>query len=66
MKCVTCARERKLKLAKSDKFCTLRCMKSWMESNPGRKPEDAEPNDKNSEYIYMYMLICVNNNCTCT
>ncbi|XP_011405944.2 PREDICTED: uncharacterized protein LOC105313871 isoform X2 [Amphimedon queenslandica] len=45
MKCVVCTRERKIKLAKTDKFCTLRCMKAWLEQNPGKNPDTAEPGE---------------------
>ena len=48
MKCVMCTRQRKRNLAKSDKFCTLRCMTMWQESNPGKSPNDAVPMDNTS------------------
>ena len=41
MVCVQCGRERNLGVARTSKFCTQRCVISWLEANPGRAPKDA-------------------------
>jgi hypothetical protein len=42
MKCIVCNRGRKINLAKSDKFCSSRCLNMWVESNPGMNVDEAE------------------------
>lgn len=39
--CVQCGRERNIGVARSSKFCTQRCIISWLEANPGKTPRDA-------------------------
>lgn len=41
MKCVQCGRERKIGMARTDKFCTQRCIINWLEANPDKNVEDA-------------------------
>lgn len=41
MKCVQCGRERKIGMARTDKFCTQRCIINWLEANPEKSVEDA-------------------------
>ena len=42
IKCVMCGRERKLSMARSNKFCGGKCLKDWEAKNPGKSPEMAE------------------------
>ena len=39
MKCLFCGRQRKLAVARSEKFCTQRCIQQWSEAHPGEDPE---------------------------
>ena len=41
MKCVQCGRERKIGMARTEKFCTQRCIINWLEANPDKNVEDA-------------------------
>ena len=41
MKCVQCGRERKIGMARTEKFCTQRCIINWLEANPDKSVEDA-------------------------
>ena len=41
MKCVQCGRERKMNMARTDKFCTQRCIINWLEANPDKNWDDA-------------------------
>ena len=43
MKCCQCGRERKLTIARTDKFCTQRCLKLWEERHPSGDPDTAVP-----------------------
>lgn len=45
MICVQCGRERSAAVARSSKFCTQRCIISWMEANPDKTPKDAMGDD---------------------
>ena len=45
MTCVLCHKVRKLNLAKSSKFCRLRCLEMWSELHPNVDPNQAEPMD---------------------
>ncbi len=45
MVCMQCGRERVLGVARTSKFCTQRCIISWMEANPGKTPKDAVGED---------------------
>ena len=42
MKCLVCGRQRKLSVARSDKFCSRRCIQQWSEAHPGEEPEGSE------------------------
>ena len=44
MKCVECGRERKIGMARTEKFCTQRCIINWLEANPDKNVEDAMGN----------------------
>jgi hypothetical protein len=41
MKCVQCGRERKIGMARTDKFCTQRCIINWLEAHPEKSVDDA-------------------------
>ena len=41
MKCLQCNRERKVSVARTDKFCTQRCITLWKDANPGKDPDQA-------------------------
>ena len=41
MKCVQCGRERKVGMARTDKFCTQRCIINWLEAHPEKSVDDA-------------------------
>ena len=41
MKCVQCGRERKVGMARTEKFCTQRCIINWLEAHPDKNVEDA-------------------------
>lgn len=41
MKCVQCGRERKVGMARTDKFCTQRCIINWLEAHPEKNVDDA-------------------------
>ena len=41
MKCVQCGRERKVGMARTEQFCTQRCIIHWLEANPDKNYEDA-------------------------
>lgn len=41
MKCVQCGRERKIGMARTEKFCTQRCIINWLEAHPDKGVEDA-------------------------
>lgn len=40
MKCIHCGRERKIGMARTEKFCTQRCIVNWLELNPNKSVED--------------------------
>ena len=41
MKCMQCDRERKVGMARTDKFCTQRCIINWLEAHPEKSVDDA-------------------------
>ena len=41
MKCEYCNRERFLSVARTERFCTQRCVVNWLEDNPDKTPKDA-------------------------
>ncbi len=41
MKCEHCNRERFLSVARTERFCTQRCVVNWLEDNPDKTPKDA-------------------------
>lgn len=45
MKCVQCGRERKAAMARTNKFCTQRCIINWLDLNPDKTLDDAMGND---------------------
>lgn len=45
MTCVLCHKERKFSMAKSSKFCRLRCLEMWSGLHPNEDPDNAEPMD---------------------
>ena len=45
MKCLFCGRQRKQAMARSEKFCTQRCIQQWSEAHPGEDLKTAEEED---------------------
>ena len=45
MTCIHCGRERKKSMARSDRFCTQRCILQWLEANPDKTLQDAITDD---------------------
>ncbi len=41
MRCEHCHRERFLKMARTERFCTQRCVLKWLEEHPDKTPKDA-------------------------
>lgn len=41
MRCEQCHRERYLKMARTERFCTQRCVIEWLREHPDKTPKDA-------------------------
>ena len=41
MKCEQCGREKNLSMARTDRFCTKRCVMQWLDEHPDKTPKDA-------------------------
>jgi len=46
MRCEQCGRERKLNVARTNRFCAQRCIVDWLRDNPEKTPKDAVGDSK--------------------
>ena len=66
MKCCQCGRERKLTIARTDKFCTQRCLKLWEERHPGQDADGAVPISSSLSSGKLVMAANLNERLFCT